>query len=248
MGKLHELVAVERDLQEKAYGLIDLLAAEFKRVENYGGETTVLQMKDESRQIENSTAHKELASTVEGDIQAIVTDVVRYYDVFASKEASNQTATADVIVDGTTILENVPGTALLGFETRLHNLRKTLSAAPTLPQNIVWEPLDAGKVGAVKRKDPVVSVRTEKKVQSTIVAPATAQHPAQVQVWNGEEPIGTYTKTQFSGLWDPAKKAATLARLDTLISAVKQARTRANDVEAVNLKVGKKIIDYILGA
>ena len=87
--------------------------------------------------------------------------------------------------------------------------------------------------------------KTKNKHRHEVMVPATKEHPAQVNQWNEDLPIGTFITTRWTGTISPAKKAEMMDRIDTLLKAVKKARSRANRTEVVKLPVGKKIFDFI---
>jgi hypothetical protein len=76
---------------------------------------------------------------------------------------------------------------------------------------------------------------------------ATVEHPAQVDVVEVEEPVGEIRSYEWTGKLSIAKKTALIEQVDTLIAAVKQARSRANTV-AVNTdnKIGKTLTEFLL--
>jgi len=59
-------------------------------------------------------------------------------------------------------------------------------------------------------------------------------------------PVASVTKTVWSGMWTSRQKADALARLDTLLIAIKKARQRANRTEVLKPRAGKVLADWIL--
>lgn len=62
---------------------------------------------------------------------------------------------------------------------------------------------------------------------------ATKEHPAQVDIVEVDEPVGEIRSYDWTGMLSLGQKAELLEQIDILIEAVKQARSRANEV-AVN--------------
>ena len=60
-------------------------------------------------------------------------------------------------------------------------------------------------------------------------------------------PVARITKDSYSGMFTSAQKADIIGRLDALLKAVKQARQRANNVEADKSKFGSIITKFLLG-
>lgn len=72
---------------------------------------------------------------------------VRAIDSYYQKEATNQEARADIIIDETTLAMSVPATVLLGLETRLAELRKVYEAKRARQRANSTEVVK-GKIGA----------------------------------------------------------------------------------------------------
>jgi len=77
------------------------------------------------------------------------------------------------------------------------------------------------------------------------MSPATDKHPAQVEKVVREIQIGTYSEVQQSGEMQPGEKADLLGRVDKLIESVKKARSKANEAEVDEAKIGGALFDYI---
>ena len=137
-GKLHETLAVETEL-----GNIDKkLRAEsintFKKESLFQGQIRNLIMKADDQQHNNTTERQELTTTVDENLEYIFPHIARHWDVVAQKDATNQAATGDIIINGQTILAGLPSTTLLGLETKLSELRKVFEAIPTLAPGVSW--------------------------------------------------------------------------------------------------------------
>jgi hypothetical protein len=246
MAKLHELLAVAGDLEGTAKKSIEETTVTFaKKTENFISRTVVLQMFADDRQNENSTETKTLTETVLGKLDDVSRPVARWLNSFASVEASNQVATADLVVDDEILLQGVPSTALLGLESRLKLLHPMVEAIPTLQPGVDWVSDTQAGVGIYKNAEPRVRLKTEKQPGYKILVAATEHHPAQVEKWVQDVAVGKYTDTYQAATLSPAEKAELLNRLDTLIRAVKKARQRANAAEAVQSKLGDVVIDYL---
>ena len=244
-GKLHELLAVETDLEGQARNIMDETRKVFKDKPNLfmGAVRTYKPFVDDG--IDYPEEHQSLTSTVEEKLDYAVNSICRYYDALLQKEATNQEAKADLVVDGEVIGKDLPATFLLGMETRLKKLRVMYAQIPTLAVGTEWK-LDEGKgKGIFCLAHPEESMKTQKTTKSKVLYEATEHHPAQIDKWDEVENVGKYTKQLWCGMLTPARKSELLGRIDTLISAVKKARQRANSTEIVNVQVGRKIMDFI---
>ena len=247
--KLHEIIAVEGDLQNITNKVIDEATQTFsKKAEHFIEQLSKLEMNDEERQKENTTDHKAMVTTVGDKLSYVGKHVVKYYDAISRKERTNQEARADLVVDGEVLISDMPGTLLLGLESRLKQFRTMCEAIPTLQPGIVWA-LDETREGHVyKMAEPRKRFKTEKIKESKVIVPPTKEFPAQVDTWTVDKPVGVYSDQLWNSMLSPAEKSELIGRVDKLTQAVKRARQRANEVEVVDLRVGRKIVDYILGA
>jgi hypothetical protein len=248
MGKQHELLAVEGDLQGTAKKVMEEAVQTFsKRADHFQGQVKTLTLFDEARIAENTTDRKELVTTVDEKLDYVLGHVATYYDAVLQKESTNQLAKSDLVVDGTTIGKDLPATFLLGLESKLKAVRAVIETVPTLAPGIAWEVDATANKGVYKTTHPVVTFKTEKTIQHKVIYEATPEHPAQIQAWNEDVKVGRYNTEQNSGMLTTAEKSARLQRVDKLIQAVKKARQRANNIDVVKAKIGKTLTDYIMG-
>lgn len=256
-SKLYEILAVEGDAQGRADKLQTETTQTFKNKENlFKGKRRQLSLfgKTEEKATEmnaleakDSTQIK-VESTVPDSLNYLGCILGDYWDVMFQKEASNQAAKADIVMeDGTVLLKDVPVTFLLCMENRLKNYKPVLDAIPTLAPGVDWK-LDTNyALDHVYVSPNVNDVKTKEDTDYRIVAPATDKHPAQVVAAKTQFNIGHYIDTSWSGLISPAEKARLLERLDKLMAAIKQARQRANAVDAVTTKVSDQLVGALIG-
>lgn len=245
--KLHELLAVEGDLAATSKKLSDEAKVTFeKRADHFMGLATTVTMLDAARQGENTAEEKAMVSTVADKLNYLTKPVVKHFDAVLQKDSANQEATADLVVDGATLGENLPATFLLGLENHLKRLRPIYEAIPTLKPGLDWKKDE--NLGANVYKAPSqTSFRTEKVVGYQVLYEATKEHPAQIKDWTEDKPIGRVERTETSGMLSPADKAAILGRIDTLLRAVKRARQRANGQEVQDRHIGAALFGFIHG-
>lgn len=248
-AKLHEILAVEGDLDGTAKLVMDEAVATFsKKPDHFVRLERTQEMFDEDRQRENTSESKEMVTTVADKLDYLRKPIGKWWDNFVKKEATNQVAKADVVIDGQTLLTGLPATALLGLETKLKRLRAVYETIPTLQPGRNWEHDPDQGPHIYRARDDEIRSKTEKQLRFTVMVPATEQHPAQVEKTYVDAPIGTITVRAWSGMISPAEKSEFLERIDNLIRAVKKARQRANTTEAVSVKVADQLFNYIHGS
>lgn len=248
--KLHELLAVENDLDTTAKKVMNEAGVTFlKKQEHFLGYRKSLRMFEEHRKQEEeaATESKALVTTVDDKLDYVFQSVIKYWDAILQKEATNQTAVADLVVDGQVLVENAPATWLLGMESRLKALRQVYETIPTWAPGTDWVPAPEQGKGIYKAAEPSKADKTEKVPAHKVLVPATEHHPAQIEKWVENVRVGVFTTEKWISSWSPAQKSEAMARVDNLIRAVKRARQRANNTPIVKKKAARMIVDYLQG-
>jgi len=248
MAKLHELLAVMADTTNAATAVNKETAAVFaKKPDHFRGFSKTVRYFDEGRAGENTDETKQMVTTVADKLDHTFKVTGRHYDALLQLEEANGRAKADLIVDGVTIMKDVPATFLLGMESRLKSVRETILAIPTLEMSTKWESDTVAGEGMF-RAEPVVAMKGEKQLKSRILVEPTKEHPAQVEQWTEDAAVARIETTHTSSMITPHAKSAMLMRTDKMISAVKKARQRANTVTVEDLHIADGIFGYIMGS
>lgn len=165
------------------------------------------------------------------------------WDLAATRDLGNTIAYSDVVVDGQTILADVPATFLLFLEKQLNDWRTIVIKLPTLAADQTW---DYDATTGLHRTEPVQSASTKKLLRNHVLSPATDKHPAQVKTYEEDVPVGDWTTIKLSGALTVPDQRALVERVDRLIDAVKTARERANLVEVEDVRYATKLFGYLL--
>lgn len=172
--------------------------------------------------------------------------LTRLFDVEAALDWTNQKATADVIIttgtEPVTLLRDVPVTYLMFLEKQLVDIESLIRKLPALDPAERWT---FDPATDTYRTDPSDIMKSTKQKRNHVLAPATDKHPAQVEVYNEDVPVGRYTLTRYSGALPAQRINRLLARVTTLLNAVKFAREQANLIEIDDPKPGRRIFDYL---
>lgn len=244
--QLHQILAVEGDLQGKAAKIIDETKKTFNDKQHlfYGGLKKYEPYSDDDPGMPEE--FKEIDDTVYNKLNYAIKSFVSYIDCIATKEATNATATAPLVINGETIHEALPATLLLALENKLKGIRPVLESIPTLTKGIEWKPApDKGENIFVTAKEDRKQ-RTVKEPKFRVLYEATKEHPAQIEKWTESVPKGEFVTIQWSGNITSAEKARILERFDEVLQAVKKARMKANSTEVVETKIARKLFDYIV--
>jgi hypothetical protein len=181
---------------------------------------------------------------VDDAIEQVSGVLADFFDMVATQETGNTTATASVKVAAgrVPLLEHVPVTVLLFLEKQLVDLRTFVAGLPTLPADRTWT-YDGNRNCHVA--EPQTQTRTQKTPTVIVKYDATPEHPAQTELFAKDDIVGQWETTHFSGAMPAADKAVMLARVEELQDAVKTARSEANGKEVKLVTIGKTVLDYI---
>ena len=211
MSKLHEILAVENTKKTALGKLIDDTKHKFGKFEFFQGLLKSLKMINESPEnaaLERSAAEsRALPTTVHETLEYLMKYFSEYEDLQFQKNKTNQQAVADLMFRGELIHQGLPVDQLLGLEDRLTNLRKVADIMPTLPAAKEWEANDNGRKGEWKAVVQDRVVKTEKKTEAHVLYPATDKHPAQVEKFVRDVPVGEFIQINFCGAATSKQKA-----------------------------------------
>lgn len=252
MPALHELLAIEKTRTSQAVKLLKETLAKFLKAPQYfrGYEKSLKMIVDSAENTAIESAAREsaaLPTTVPETLSYVMEHWVKAEDVIYQINASNRNAVADLYFNGEVIAKQVPVDELMGLETRLTALRGVLAEMPTLSAHSKWELMTTSdKDGVWVIESPETTVKTEKVMTPVVLSPATDKHPAQIDKVVVNKPVGTFSIIKYNGGATSAQKAAVLGNIDELLTEVKSARMRANQVEIANVKIGQVLADIIL--
>ncbi len=248
MPKLHEILAVEGELEGAYTRIWQETKINFKEKHNlFIGAKKTYESFMETGENEFPDEFLEMATTVPERLKYTLNSAEAYLDNVLKKEKTNQIAKGDIEIDGTVIAKDVPVCFLLALENKLKLWKEGLSMIPTLNPQTAWETAFDYKEYAWKATHDEIKYRTKKQIQHKILVQPTDKHPAQVEKWNEDMNVGRFITTKWCGMIHPAEKMAILSRLDKLSRAVKKARMRANNIDAVDASIGKEITEYLMG-
>lgn len=243
-SQLHELLAVSNSVDTQALKLLnELIQTTFeKKIHHFGKKVTTFIPNGEN-QAPVIEQQSDIQTTVKKEIDWFAPHAIKRIDLEATIGEANTVARANVVLeDGTIFLENVPATTLLELEKRFAELQRLALAIPTLDPAKGFRPDE--QTGLWHARD-IVKTRTKKAPKVLVKYEATAQHPAQTEVFQEDVPVGTLNESEWSGLITIAQKSAIINRVEDLLRAVKVARSSANNTIVEHQKIGKKIFDYI---
>jgi hypothetical protein len=165
-------------------------------------------------------------------------------DTVATKEWGNTRAKADVVVDGQTVLADVPVGYLLFLEKQLDELHVFLRGLPILDSNESWE-LNRGD--GLFHSEPAHTQKMRKVPRSHVLVAATEHHPAQAETYHEDVMIGEWTRVLRSGAVPQVRVDDLCRRVIKLRDGVIEARHAANTIDVDEKKVGSAVFEFVFG-
>lgn len=166
------------------------------------------------------------------------------WNLVVTQDTGNQSAKADIVVDGKTVLANVPVTSLLFLDKQVNDLETFVSKLPTPDPAEEWS--HDPNTGLLRSKANE-SLRTSKEPTVIVKYEATKEHPAQTELFTKDVPVGTWTQIVYSGCLPTDRKNAILARVRQLQDAIKVAKEQANLLEVQRQKAAEPLLDFVFG-
>lgn len=244
MAKLNQIIAIEKDVKNKAKTGITALHRQMQISKaQLTGISRVYRPRDEQGEALPSESTR---------VQVRVTDAldqaqriyVELMDTVLTKDAANSEAKADIVIDGQVIAEGVPVTHLLFLEKTLTDLHTLIAELPTLDPGEEWswdDPQDAYRT-------PVIGTARSKKIpRNHVKADATQHHPAQVETYFEDQTVGYWDTIKYSGALPEARRTQLKARVVALLQAVKFAREEANSIQVQRRQIGENLFGYLYG-
>jgi hypothetical protein len=243
MARLNQIIAVEKGIKSRSFQELTDAHHALQKPTLLSGISRTYRPKDEEGEQLPPEATK-VQVKAEEIIRQTVSILTKLFDVTATKDWANCKARADVVIDGKPLLTDVPATYLLFLEKQLVDLHTFIRKLPTLDASESWtfdQSADSWVTEAVQ------TVRTKKIPRNHVKAEATDKHPAQVEVYYEDVPVGYWRTVKFSGSLPARRVNELLERVETLQQAVKFAREEANNLEVEDQKVGDKVFQYLFG-
>ncbi|WP_406299068.1 hypothetical protein OG948_27800 [Embleya sp. NBC_00888] len=243
MAKLNQIIAVEKGVKTKSFQELTDAHQRVQKGALLSGISRNYQPKDEEgEQLPPESTRVQVKG--EEVLRSVTGTLTSLFDVTATKDWANCEARADVVVDGTPLLRDVPVSYLLFLEKQLVDVHTFVRKLPVLDAAETWT-LDPSTDSW--RTEPVRTVRTKKVPRNHVKAEATEHHPAQVEMYFEDIAAGYWTTVKFSGAL-PARRVNELVdRVEKLQRAVKFAREEANGAEVTDRRIGDAVFGYLLG-
>lgn len=241
MARLNQIIAVEKSIKSQSFQELTEAHHALQKPTLLAGIARTYRPKDEEGEQFPAESTK-VQVKAEDIIRQTVEVMTKLFDATATKDWTNCKARADVVVDGRTLLEQVPATYLLFLEKQLVDLHTFVRKLPVLDASETWTFDPSADCWAT---ESVQTAKTKKIPRNHVKAEATDKHPAQVEVYYEDVVVGYWRTVKFSGALPAQRVNELLDRVEKLQQAVKFAREEANAIEAEEHKVGERILHYL---
>lgn len=243
--KLHEFLGSQSQTFTQAEKCRTDMNTTFEKKRHLFGETLVQYTADGEGVNPVTESQSTLQSTVGAELKWLADLLSKAWDSEATIDEGNTKARGDVLLDnGDPLLTGLPATQLLQLDKRLGGLQQMVAGIPTLDPAKGFKP-DTDRGAGIYKARETRKRRTRKEQVAIQLTATTKEHPGTAQLITKDVEIGTIVENEWSGLITPATKATMLERVEELRRAVKQARSRANDIEVTEVKIGRTVLDYV---
>ncbi len=241
MPKLNQIIAVEKSIKSQTMRELTDAHQKLQKPALLSGITRTYRPLDD-----DGEQYPPESTRVQVQAEQVITEttdiLTKLFDITATKDWANGDARADVVVDGETIIADVPVTYLLFLEKQLTDLHTFIKKLPVLDAAEIWEFDQSQDVWAT---EPIQTTKTKKIPRNHVKAEATTEHPAQVEVYYEDVIVGYWRTVKYSGAMPATRVSTLLTRVRALQEAVKFAREEANSLEVENQSIGEKVFDYL---
>lgn len=242
MAYLNQVIAIEKGVKSQVYSDMTNLNKMVQKPDLFNGFTRTYQAKEDAgEQLPSENKKVQLDSfDVLRNVQRVMSELM---SVTARKDWTNCEAKGSVVIDGLTILIDVPITYLLFLEKQLNDIKTLITNIPVLDVAEVWQKIEGS---SLYRTDPIETFRTKKVQKAIVLYDATDHHPAQTQLITEDVIVGYWKQTKQSGALTEEEKFGILERVNKLQQAVKEAREKANmQAETAVPNVGESVFSYL---
>jgi Tfp pilus assembly protein PilN len=241
--KLNQILAIEKGEKTKSYKQVTDLHHTAVKADLYEGRVRTYTPANEDG--EALPDERQVVQQRADDVLQQLTDALApLWDITAAKDYTNgQSAYADVVIAGRTLVSKAPVSYLLFLEKQLADVETFITKIPTLDASQKWTFDENQKYYATEK---TWQNRTKKVMKNHVKAPATDKHPAQVDVYQEDVVVGKFESIRYSGALSLTKKELLLSRVRELKNAVLFAREQANSVEVTKQDVSKALFSFLL--
>ncbi|KIG14369.1 hypothetical protein DB30_06844 [Enhygromyxa salina] len=239
--RLNQFLAIESDLKKRVFAELTELDKACRKPDLLNGFVATYEALAEDGE-HFPTEQKRVQYNAREVLQTIHKSLGELFNIEATKDFANCEVKADVVVDGKTLMAQVPTTFLLFLEKQLKDIGTMVERIVELDPAEDWRSDENDK--GVHVSAPSKRHRTKKIQKGIVLYPATEEHPAQAQLITEDQIVGYVTTIKRSGAIPREVKRTLQRRIEKLSNAVKCAREEANTREVVR-QDASAMLDYV---
>lgn len=141
--KLHQVIAIEKGVKSRTYAALTDANKQIQKADLFAGHNRRYTPKDEGGE-QFPPDKKVIQIKGEEVLKGVQKSLTELFDLTLTKDTGNQQARANLVVDGATVLVDVPATYLIFLEKQLTDLRTFIGNLPQLDPAEEWS-FDAAK-------------------------------------------------------------------------------------------------------
>lgn len=240
--KLNTILAITEDLVTKFKGLISDYIAYFKKSQgDFKGERSTYEAYADQEDFPNLRKNQLVVTTVDEKLKYMEEHSSNYINSVLTQEATNAAgvAKAELELNGKTFM--LSSNEILRLLNILNNFKldELYANIPVRSDSENWQrcSLEQYEGRSIWQTELMVSEKKTSETTKMIVNdPHATTNPNRPPVLDEKRITivqGKQTNQRFSGEWTHNQRANTLARLSILKTTLKEALSRANDVEVV---------------
>src|SRR5690348_7835341 len=227
---LHQLIAVQRGVDEetaKTLGAVKHLLAVGGDQDPLTGLSRVYEPVSDDPTDQLPAQARRVQITAAELISRAAASLDRLFNLKFAREEGNCNARADVIVDGNTILQDVPVGFLMFLEAQVGKIVEMIDQIPTLNPADDWSDTAPGLREGVWQSAPRKTAVPKRMPQVQVLSPAQVidgqKFDPQVRPYETEVTVGWWTTVKYSGQMDPKVQQDMRARAVKVQDALRTA-------------------------
>ena len=242
--KLNQVIAIVEGEKKRKHAALSKFYQTFQQTALFDGLVKTYEPFEEDPTGANQKPpeYKNVLVTVKEVLSGAMEVLENMFNLVATQDIGNCSAKGTIKVDDKVIAADVPVTHLLFLEKQLTDIETFFTTIPTLDASENW---DMDTNSGWQKSEPKKTVSTKKVMKNHVKAVATDKHPAQVDVYTEDVPVGTFETVKFSGAIKSTEKAKYIEKVRKLATAVKLAREEANMSSVDKADIGTKVIQYL---
>jgi len=241
MAKLNQIIAVVSGKKSRAHDLLTTSHRAWHKDRITGINRTYRPKDEDGERLQPESRSVQLR--VRDALSKLGEELVDFMNAVATQEYGNCQAKADVIVDGKTLLKDVPISAILFAQKQLIDIHTFINNIPTLPADKEWR-WDEAKNCYVT--EPEETVKTQKVPTTHVKFDPTENHPGQAEIISMDRVVGYWTKIEMSGAIPEQDRDDMLKRVNKLQDALKVSKEVANSIEVdQQTAFGKQLLNFV---